>query len=73
MNPPNHPFHQRAIDYINNTGSTILPIKVFDEDHEPIGPTLRSEMKRLGIIEETEGMVVLHTDYIDLNKVKLKF
>lgn len=33
----------RALKYIENTGGSVS-VKVFDDDHEPIGKTLRREL-----------------------------
>jgi hypothetical protein len=38
------------VAYIRNTGRQPLPEAFFDEDWEPIGPTVRAEMAALGLI-----------------------
>ena len=41
---------QSYIDYINNTGMGRVPVEIFDEDHEPVGPAVREEMYKAGLI-----------------------
>ena len=48
--------HQKAIDYIANTGGQPL-IEHFDEDHEPIGPQLRLLLTDAGLIHELDGRI----------------
>ena len=50
---------KQYVDYIKNTGRVPLAIADFDEDWEPIGPTIRRDMVRAGLIEEWEGGLVL--------------
>ena len=49
--------HQKALDYIRNAGGS-PKIAHFDEDHEPIGPRLREQMKQAGLIWERDGKVM---------------
>ena len=49
--------HQKALAYIRNAGGS-PKIAHFDEDHEPIGPRLRDEMKRAKLIYEQDGRVM---------------
>jgi hypothetical protein len=51
--------YQKYIDYINNCKS-LVPIKVFDEDWEPIGKYVRREMKDIGISREDDGIISLN-------------
>ena len=47
------PSHlQKYVDYINNVGDFELQAKHFDDDHEPIGPMVRQDMSKLGLIYE---------------------
>ena len=51
-------LHKRALDYIrNNSGDLHGSVKVewFDDDHEPIGPSLRGDLLHAGMIEEAIG------------------
>jgi hypothetical protein len=51
-------IYQRALEYIRNTGGT--PSREwFDDDHEPIGPALRTDLLKAGLIEESDGLVRL--------------
>jgi hypothetical protein len=43
-----------ALQYIQNTGG-IVSIKNFDEDHEPIGPSLRNDLWKNELIEHSMG------------------
>ncbi len=43
------------VDYIRNTGRVPLPIVMFDEDWEPIGPRVRADLVAAGLVAETEG------------------
>jgi hypothetical protein len=47
---PLNPRLAKYVDYINNTGQQPLSIEAFDEDWEPIGPMVRSELEREGYI-----------------------
>lgn len=40
---------KRAIEYIKNTGGN-PEVAWFDEDHEPIGPMLRDQLIKAGLI-----------------------
>ena len=40
---------KRAIEYIKNTGGN-PKVDWFDEDHEPIGPMLRKQLIKEGLI-----------------------
>lgn len=41
---------KQYVDYIRNTGRIPLPVAMFDEDWEPIGPMVRSQMEKAGLI-----------------------
>lgn len=57
------PAHlQQYVDYIRNTGQVPLDEIVFDEDWEPIGPAVRKEMHKLGLIEQYGGALALELD-----------
>lgn len=49
---PVPPHLQKYVDYINNVGNFELHAKHFDDDHEPIGPMVRNDMSKLGLIYE---------------------
>ncbi len=53
---PNVDYYQKYLDYINNTGGEIST-DAFDEDWEPIGEQIRSDLKEMGLITETDGIV----------------
>lgn len=41
--------------YIENTKRVPLPVEMFDEDWEPIGPTVRRDLVAAGLVVEEEG------------------
>jgi hypothetical protein len=43
-------YLQKFIDYIRNTGRVPLPVEFFDDDWEPVGPTVRSDLIDAGLI-----------------------
>lgn len=45
---------KRYLQYIDNTGGECL-LTWFDEDHEPIGPRIRGEMTKAGLIVQVEN------------------
>ena len=47
---------KRAIEYIKNTGGN-PKIEWFDDDHEPIGPMLRNQLIKDGLIKIVEGKI----------------
>ena len=49
--------YDRYIDYMKNVGGKIK-IEYFDEDWEPIGPSLRKGMKEAGLIIEDKESVI---------------
>jgi hypothetical protein len=49
-------YYQIYLDYIRNTGG-YPTIFQFDDDWEPIGPKVREDMKKLGLIFERNGCV----------------
>ena len=51
---------KRQIEYIKNTGGS-PKIEWFDDDHDPIGPILRSDMKKADVIRECDGKLFLKT------------
>lgn len=57
-----NPMHQAAVDYINNA-KCLTPVARFDDDHAPIGPVLRRELKAADVMEEVDGIVVLTPPY----------
>lgn len=50
---------KQYIDYINNTGGSPT-IAQFDEDWEPIGPTLRADMIKYKMITERDGKLYVN-------------
>jgi len=50
--------NKKYIDYIKRSGGN-PKIEWFDEDWEPIGPTLREDMKSKGLIKEVDGKIYL--------------
>ena len=40
-------LHRRAIEYIRNAGGS-PEVAWFDDDHEPIGPQLRADLRKDG-------------------------
>lgn len=45
----------KYITYIENTNRAPLPIEMFDEDWEPIGPMVRNRLVASGLVTETDG------------------
>lgn len=48
-------LHRRALQYIRNASGDmrgVVKVEWFDTDHEPIGPNLRADLLRVGMIEE---------------------
>ena len=54
--------HTKYIDYINNTGREPLPVEMFDEDWEPVGPMVRRDLIAADIIQERAGGIYLRPD-----------
>jgi hypothetical protein len=50
--------HQQALNYIRNANGS-PKIEHFDEDHDPVGPRLRDQMKTANLIYERDGRVML--------------
>lgn len=61
---PLNPRLAEYVDYINNTGQVPLAVEQFDEDWDPVGPMIRSELEssgyirigRPGFMEEGDGI-----------------
>lgn len=51
-------YDLRALEYIINTGHTAT-IEGFDDDHEPIGPTLRKKLVPRFMSEHEDGRLRL--------------
>ncbi len=47
-------MYQKYLEYIKNTGGN-PKVSEFDEDWEPIGPRVREDMKRIGLVVEVDG------------------
>ncbi len=50
--------YEKYTDYIKNAGGSPL-LKWFDDDWDPIGPTIRKEMETLGLVRVIEGRIYL--------------
>jgi len=46
-------LQRRALEYIRNAGGS-PEVAWFDDDHDPIGPQLRSDLRRMGVAEELD-------------------
>lgn len=46
-------LQRRALEYIRNAGGS-PEVSWFDDDHDPIGPQLRSDLRRMGMVKERE-------------------
>lgn len=53
-----HPLISGAWDYMVNVGG-LINIADFDEDHSPIGPSLRKNLTDLGAKESTSGRTTI--------------
>lgn len=54
------PAHlQPYVDYLNNVGKYPSPAAWFDDDWEPIGPTVRKQLSEAGLAETEDGQVFL--------------
>lgn len=47
------------VEYIRNTARVPLPVELFDDDWEPIGPLVRAEMIAAGLVECTPSGLTL--------------
>jgi len=50
--------YTKYLEYIENVGQPCTP-EMFDEDWEPIGPTVRDEMVKLHLIEIEGGFITI--------------
>lgn len=48
------PMSRKALEYIHNAGGT-PEVRWFDDDHEPIGPQLRDDLLKAGMVEIIAG------------------
>lgn len=55
---------QQYIDYINNTGMGRVPIEIFDDDHEPVGPMVRADMQAAGLITVNQDGIAIDVESI---------
>lgn len=55
----------RYIEYIRNTGRVPLPVHMFDEDWNPIGPVVREDMVKRGLILITDRGIMIVQDARD--------
>jgi len=49
-----HDMERRALEYIRNAGGA-PEINWFDDDHDPIGPQLREQLGKKGMVQENEA------------------
>ena len=54
----------KYVDYINNTKKQPLPVAFFDDDHEPLGPTVRADMVAADLIQVRADGIYLRPDLI---------
>lgn len=60
-------LHRAALEYVRNAGGS-PSVDWFDEDHEPIGPSLREDLIKAGMIKVVhdglvgEDVIVLTVD-----------
>ena len=52
------PLLNEYLEYINNTGGS-PEVKWFDDDYEPIGEMVRTDMRTEGLIVQREGKIFL--------------
>lgn len=50
-----------ALEYLKNVGSDIR-VNQFDDDFDPIGPSLRSQLNQKGLIVEFDGWIGLSSE-----------
>jgi hypothetical protein len=56
-------YLMQYVRYIQNTGMARLPIQHFDDDWEPIGPSVRAQLLQAGITMEESGTMVLRHEF----------
>jgi hypothetical protein len=44
---------RKYVEYIRNTGREPLAVELFDDDWEPIGPRVRAELVRAGLVTQS--------------------
>ena len=52
-----NPQHKKCLEYIRSAGGS-PKIEWFDEDWEPIGPLLRSDMIEANLVREQNGRIL---------------
>lgn len=57
-----NPQLKQALAYISNTGGSPT-IEQFDDDHDPVGPMLRKELKAAWMVYECDGKIHLDSEY----------
>jgi len=50
---------EKYVSYIKSTGRSPLPVEMFDEDWEPIGPQVRRQLLTAGLVAQCAGGLVL--------------
>jgi len=48
---------KKYIDYIANTGG-FPTIDQFDDDWDPVGPTVRKDLIKFGLVQEFDGIII---------------
>lgn len=59
MTPAMQAQMKRLCQYIRNTAQRPLSAADFDEDQSPVGPMLREQMEKAGLIEQGLGALML--------------
>lgn len=61
MTPELKAYYKQHLQYIRNTGGCVS-VPIFDEDWEPIGPKLREDLIREGLISVRGTAISLTTE-----------
>ena len=52
----------KYLDYLKNAGNGApVPVSQFDEDFEPIGPTVRLKLRQYGLTLEEDGDMIVRS------------
>lgn len=52
-------YLKQYVKYVRNTAQRPLAIAAFDDDWEPVGPRVRADLERAGLIEQSMGALML--------------
>ena len=65
-------MQKRALEYIRNAGGS-PEVTWFDDDHEPIGPQLRSDLRAAGLVTERDDGATekKHIDLTDAGRAAI--